>query len=124
MSGIINKSKSVDSTNNAFSPVPNKDSFPWKRVENNKDVPIPPPSNEEKASLPRIDKKKETLYSAYDSFLDDKRNTYLSESTLLLILLIEPLTMMIPNTNQLLKIKWLSSLTNNQNHNAILCSPL
>jgi len=81
MSGIINKSKSVDSTNNAFSPVPNKDSFPWKRVENNKDVPIPPPSNEEKASLPRIDKKKETLYSAYDSFLDDKRNTYLSEST-------------------------------------------
>lgn len=26
-------------------------------------------------------KKKETLYSAYDSFLDDKRNTYLSESS-------------------------------------------
>ncbi|OUM63338.1 hypothetical protein PIROE2DRAFT_10122 [Piromyces sp. E2] len=80
MSGILkNSDKTKNNKNkNAFSPVPSADSFPWKKVGNDN-------SNLEelksKIEPPKMEKKKETLYSAYDSFLDDKRNTFLSESS-------------------------------------------
>jgi len=82
MTGILknsDKTKPLNSKNkNAFSPVPSADSFPWKKVGNDK-------SNldelKSKIEPPKMEKKKDTLYSAYDSFLDDKRNTFLSESS-------------------------------------------
>jgi len=87
MSGIPNNSKSFDSSNNAFSPVPNANSFPWKKVDSNNNNSIDISQNlsqnfsQEKLALPKMERNKDTLYSAYDSFLDDKRNTFLSESS-------------------------------------------
>ncbi|ORX42079.1 hypothetical protein BCR36DRAFT_338042 [Piromyces finnis] len=81
MSSVLKNTepKSLKDTNkNAFSPVPSADSFPWKKVDNTNN------NLEElksKIEPPKMEKKKDTLYSAYDSFLDDKRNTFLSESS-------------------------------------------
>ncbi|KAG4105236.1 hypothetical protein H8356DRAFT_1071161 [Neocallimastix lanati (nom. inval.)] len=82
MTGILKNSK--EQTNQkAFSPVPTADSFPWKKVNNGNTEFINSTSYyQNKIEPPKMDEnKKDTLYSAYDSFLDDKRNTYLSESS-------------------------------------------
>jgi len=73
MSSALNN----NNNKNAFSPVPTADSFPWKKNSNNNN------SEDIKINIepPKMEKKKDTLYSTYDSFLDDKRNTYLSESS-------------------------------------------
>jgi len=80
MTGILKNSK--EQTNQkAFSPVPTADSFPWKKVSNDNSE-ITDSTLNYKLEPPKMEsKKKETLYSTYDSFLDDKRNTFLSESS-------------------------------------------
>jgi len=78
MSGILKNSKK-QTNQKSFSPVPSADSFPWKKVNNGNNETS---NYQNKIEPPKMDeKKKDTLYSAYDSFLDDKRNTYLSESS-------------------------------------------